>query len=48
MTKLSDEAKAKRNEYARKYREKNREKVAEYNRRYWEKVAREEKEDKQA
>ena len=44
MRKLSDEAKAKRNEYAREYRKKNKKKIAEYNRRYWERKAQEDKE----
>lgn len=37
--KLSDEAREKRNAYARSYRKKNKKKIAEYNRRYWEKKA---------
>lgn len=48
MEKLSDKAREKRNQYAREYRKKNKDKIAEYNRRYWEKKAQEEKEDKQA
>lgn len=46
MTKLSDKARAKRNEYAREYRKKNKKKIAEYNKRYWEKKA-DQEEDKQ-
>lgn len=37
--KMSDEAREKRNQYAREYRAKNKKKIAEYNRRYWEKKA---------
>jgi hypothetical protein len=39
---LSDEARKKRNEYMREYREKNKLKIAEYQRRYWEKKSKEE------
>lgn len=43
--KLSDEARKKRNEYMREYRNKNKDKVAEYNKRHWEKKALEDKAD---
>lgn len=43
MEKLSDDARAKRNKYMREYRKKNKDKIAEYNRRYWERKAKEEK-----
>ncbi len=38
---LSEQAKKLKNEYARKWRENNKEKVAESNRKYWEKKAQE-------
>ena len=41
--KLSEEAKLKRNEYMKRYRAKNKDKIAEYNKRYWEKKAAEQK-----
>ena len=42
--KLSEEARLKRNEYMRNYRRNNKDKIAEYNRTYWEKRASESKE----
>ena len=39
---LSDEARENRNAYFREWRKKNKEKCAEYRRRYWEKKASEE------
>lgn len=36
---LSNKARQARNAYAREYRKKNRDKIREYNRRYWEKQA---------
>lgn len=43
--KLSDEARKKRNEYMREYRNKNKDKVAEYHKKHWEKKALEDKAD---
>lgn len=40
---LSEEAKAKKREYQREWRARNRDRVREYNRRYWEAKAQEEK-----
>ncbi len=40
---LTDEAKRKKNEYQRKYREKNREKIKAYNDNYWNRKALESK-----
>lgn len=40
MEKLSDKAREKRNQYAREYRKKNKKKIAEYNRTYWERKLR--------
>lgn len=36
---MTDQAKKQRNEYAKKWREANKEKTKEYNQRYWEKKA---------
>lgn len=36
---MTDQAKKQRNEYAKKWREANKEKTKEYNARYWEKKA---------
>ena len=39
---MTEQARAKRNEYAKKYREANKDRIKEYNTRYWEKKARQE------
>lgn len=39
---LSEEARKKRNEYMKEYRNKNKLKIAEYQRKYWERKAMEE------
>lgn len=39
---LSEEARKKRNEYMKSYRDKNKLKIAEYQRKYWERKALEE------
>lgn len=46
MTKLSEEAKKLKKEYFRKWRANNKDKVKEYNKRYWERKAAEAKENK--
>ena len=48
MCELSEEARAKRNEYYRSWRAANRDKVKEAQRRYWEKRTRQEPETREA
>lgn len=48
MGKLSSEAKAARNAYYREYRAKNRERIQENNKKYWERKAREQAEKEAA
>lgn len=43
---MSEEARQKKNQYKREWNAKNKERVREYNRKYWEKKAREEPEVK--
>lgn len=47
MQALTEKARRARNEYMRKYRAKNKEKLREYNRRYWEKKAEDDNSDRQ-
>ena len=46
MQQLSEEARQRRNEYYRKWRKVNKERVKEINRRYWEKKTTQEKGEK--